>query len=74
MFVRLIPDNKGKRDGYYCSLVESKRVNGPSSHQVLYNFGFLDAIHAIYLKAAFSDADPEGVVKSELEKRGLKAK
>ena len=26
MFVRMIPDNKGKRSGYYCSLVESNAI------------------------------------------------
>ncbi len=71
MFVRLIPDNKGKRSGFYCALVESKRKNGPSSHDVLYNFGYMDALHAIYLKAAFSSSDPEDVVKSELKRRNI---
>ena len=73
MFVRMVPDNKGKRPGYYCSLVESKRVEGKKnpSHSVLYNFGFLDTIHAIYLKAAFSNKNPEDVVKTELMKQGL---
>ena len=71
MFVRMIPDNKGNRPGYYCSLVESKRIAGKTapSHSVLYNFGFLDSIHAIYLKAALSDKDPESVVKTELAKK-----
>ena len=73
MFVRMIPDNKGKRSGYYCSLVESKREPGKKapSHSVLYNFGFLDSIHAIYLKAALSDKDPESVVKTELARQRL---
>ena len=41
MFVNAVPDNKGKKDGYYCTLVESFRDGGISKHRILLTFGFV---------------------------------
>ena len=34
MFLKVVPDNKNGKDGFYCSLVESKWENGRSTHVV----------------------------------------
>lgn len=62
MFVHAVPDNRGKKDGYYCSLVESKRVNGVPTHATLMSFGFVSSERLPYLKAAFNSGSPEDVL------------
>jgi hypothetical protein len=73
MFVHAIPDNRGKKDGYYCSLVESNRVDGVSSHSTLLSFGYIEPERLPYLKAAFNFGDPEDILfkakSSLLEKK-----
>ena len=54
MFVRVIPNNKGKKKTYFCSLVESYRdENGTPKHRVVVKLGQFDAKHVPYLRAAF---------------------
>lgn len=72
MFIHAVPDNKGKRDGYYCSLVESHRVDGKSVHSIRLSFGFVPSERLPYLKAAFNEGDP--AVLFEKEKRTLENK
>ena len=72
MFVHAVPDNRGKKDGYYCSLVESRRIDGIPKHEIKLSFGFIDAERLPYLKAAFNRGDPEAILereKSSQEKR-----
>ena len=72
MFVHAVPDNRGKRGGYYCSLVESRRINGVPSHSTLLSFGYVQAERLPYLKAAFNSGNPEDIfvkAKSSQEKR-----
>ena len=46
MFVRVIPNNKGKKMTYFCDLVESFRdENGVSKHRVVVKLGQFDAKH-----------------------------
>ena len=55
MFVRAVKNNKGKKDTYFCSLVESYRdESGVPRHRVLINFGQVDKDAVPYLKAAFA--------------------
>lgn len=54
MFIHAVPDNRGKKDGYYCSLVESRRINGIPKHETILSFGFIAAERLPYLKAAFN--------------------
>ena len=67
VFIKAVPDNKNGKDGYYCSLVESKRVNGASRHRTILSFGFIPTGNLPYLRAAFSE-DPAAVLSKEIEK------
>lgn len=72
MFVHAIPDNKGNRDGFFCTLVESQRVNGKPVHKTLRSFGYVPSERLPYLKAAFNAGDPETILaeaKSRLERK-----
>jgi len=74
MFVHAVPDNRGKKNGYYCSLVESHRINGVSSHSTLLSFGYIEPERLPYLKAAFNSGNPEDILakaKRSQEKRRL---
>lgn len=69
MFVRVIPNNKGKKKTYFCDLVESYRdVNGNPKHRTVVKLGQFDKEYIPYLKAAFSTKDPAIVLKDELQK------
>lgn len=72
MFIHAVPDNRGKKDGYFCSLVESSRINGKPTHKIILSFGFISSDRVPYLKAAFNRGDPETILTNEkrsLEKR-----
>ena len=72
MFIHAVPDNRGKKDGYFCSLVESFRINGKPTHKIILSFGFIPSDRVPYLKAAFNRGDPETILTNEkrsLEKR-----
>lgn len=68
MFVKAVPDNKKGRDGFYCSLVESRRVNGKPSHKLVLSFGYIEKDRLPYLRAAFNEGEPAEILKRELEK------
>lgn len=66
MFVRVIPNNKGKKKTFFCDLVESYRdANGVSRHRTVVKLGQFHKEYIPYLKAAFSKLDPEEVLKRE---------
>lgn len=65
MFVKAILDNKNGRDGYYCSLVESKRVEGKSRHVLILSFGYVPSERLPYLRAAFNEGEPEEILSRE---------
>jgi hypothetical protein len=72
LFVHAVPDNRGKKDGYYCSLVESRRINGVPTHSTLMSFGYVRSERLPYLKAAFNSGNPEDILdkaKRSQEKR-----
>lgn len=62
MFIHAVPDNRGKKDGYYCSLVESRRVNGVPAHSTIMSFGYIQPERLPYLKAAFNAGNPEDIL------------
>jgi hypothetical protein len=68
VFVKAIPDNKNGKDGYYCSLVESKRENGKSYHVLMQSFGYVPSERLPYLRAAFNKGDPEEILSKERAK------
>ena len=54
MFLRIIPNNKGKKNTCFCSLVESYRdENGIPKHRTVVKLGQIDKERIPYLKAAF---------------------
>lgn len=65
MFVHAVPDNRGKTDGYYCSLVNSRRIDGVSKHEMILSFGYIPSDRLPYLKAAFNRGDPETILERE---------
>lgn len=74
MFVKAVPDNKGGKDGYFCSLVESKRVKGKPCHTKILSFGYIAKDRLPYLRAAFNEGDPAETLESELAKMKEKDK
>jgi hypothetical protein len=62
MFVHAVPDNRGKKDGFYCSLVESHRKGGVPSHSIKISFGFIPSERLPYLKAAFNKGNPAEIL------------
>lgn len=76
MFIHAVPDNKGKKPGYFCSLVESVRnEKGVSVHVQKFNFGYVPAERLPYLRAAFNKGNPEEIFakeKAKLNKRRKK--
>ena len=66
MFVRVIKNNKGKKNTCFCALVESYRdSSGVPKHRVLINFGLVPADSVPYLKAAFSKNKPKLVYEEK---------
>lgn len=65
MFIHAVPDNRGNTDGYYCSLVNSHRINGVSRHETILSFGYISSERLPYLKAAFNRGDPEAILERE---------
>ena len=71
MFIHAVPDNRGKKKGYYCSLVKSHRINGVPMHSTILSFGYIQPERLPYLKAAFNSGNPEEILlkaKSSQEK------
>lgn len=59
MFVKVVPNNKGKKGTYYCSLAESYRSNdGKIKHRVIRNFGLLTEDQVPFLKAMYATKKP----------------
>lgn len=66
MFVHAVPDNRGKKDGFYCSLVESHRINGVPMHSIKISFGFVPSKRLPYLKAAFNNGNPAEILEQAI--------
>ena len=67
MFLRIIPNNKGKKNTWFCSLVESYRdENGIPKHRTVVKLGQIDKERIPYLKAAFGNGDPMEILQHEL--------
>lgn len=65
MFIHAVPDNRGKTDGYYCSLVNSHRINGVCKHETILSFCYISSERLPYLKAAFNRGDPGAILERE---------
>lgn len=66
VFVHAVPDNRGKKDGFYCSLVESHRIDGLPVHTIKISFGFIPSERLPYLKAAFNNGNPSEILKQAI--------
>lgn len=69
MFLRVIPNNKGKKKTYFCDLVESYRdVNGTPKHRTVVKLGQFEKERIPYLKAAFGKGDPKKIFNDEFNR------
>lgn len=69
MFVRVIPNNKGKKNTCFCDLVESYRdASGTPKHRTVVKLGQFDKNRIPYLKAAFGNGDPAIILNYELNR------
>lgn len=69
MFVRVIPNNKGKKKTFFCDLVESYRDEcGIPRQRTVVKLGQFNKEYVPYLKAAFSKMDPAEVLSRELKR------
>ena len=58
MFIKVIPNTKGKKGTYFCYLVESYRENSSIKHRIIKNFGLLDEEQVPFLKAMYAKKKP----------------
>lgn len=65
MFILAVPYNKKGVDGYYCSLVQSTRTGSKVVHKTVARLGFMTRDRLPYLKAAFSEGDPDKTLSEE---------
>ena len=72
MFIHAVADNRGKKNGYYCALVESRRINGVPSHLTLLSIGYIEPERLPYLKAAFNSGDPEDILAKAKRSQEIK--
>lgn len=54
MFIKIVPNSKGKKGTYFCYLVESYRENGRIKHRTLRSFGLLEEDQVPFLKAMYA--------------------
>lgn len=65
MFVKIVPNSKGRKGTYFCYLVESYRENGSIKHRTLHNFGLLEEDQVPFLKAMYAKKKPRLVYDDE---------
>lgn len=54
MFIKVIPNNRGKKGTYYCQLVESYRDHGKIRHRTYLKFGLMNEEPVQLLKAEYA--------------------
>ena len=57
MFVKAVPNNRGKKGTYYCSLVEAYRENGKIKHRTIRSFGLLTEENNAWFDLAAAGTD-----------------
>jgi hypothetical protein len=65
MFVKAVPNTKGKAATFFCYLVESYRENGKIKHHTIRNFGLLEEDQVPFLKAMYAKKKPRIVYDDE---------
>lgn len=58
MFVKVVPNTKGKVNTSFIYLVESYRCDGKVKHRTIRNLGLFDNDQVPYIKAAFMNPKP----------------
>lgn len=54
MFIKVIPNNRGKKGTYYCQLVESYRDQGKIKHRTYLKFGLMNEEQVQLLKDRYA--------------------
>ena len=65
MFIKTVPNSKGRKGTYFCYLVESYRENGTIKHRTLHNFGLREEDQVPSLKAMYAKKKPRLVYDDE---------
>ena len=58
MFVKVVPNNRGRKGTYFCSLVESYCEGDKNKHHTIRSFGLLTEEQVPYLKAMYAKKKP----------------
>ena len=58
MFVKVVPNNKGRKNTSFIYLTEAYRENGKVKHRTVRNLGLIENDQVPYIKAAFEDPKP----------------
>lgn len=58
MFVKVVPNNKGRKNTSFIYLTEAYRENGKVKHRTVRNLGLFENDQVPYIKAAFEDPKP----------------
>ncbi len=66
MFIKIVPNSKGKKGTYFCYLVESYRENGRIKHRTLRSFGLLEEDQVPFLKAMYAKKNLVSVMMTRL--------
>jgi len=65
MFVKVVPNTKGKPGTFFCYLVESYREDNKIKHRTIRSFGLLDDDQVPFLKAMYAKKKPRLVYDDE---------
>ena len=65
MFIKVVPNSKGRKGTYFCYLVEAYRENGTIKHRIVHNFGLLEEDQVPFLKAMYAKKKPRLVYDDE---------
>lgn len=65
MFVKIVKNNKGRKNSSFVSIVESYREDGKIKHRIIRNLGLFDDDQIPYIKAAFAKKKPRLVYDEE---------
>ena len=65
MFVKVVPNNRGKKGTYYCSLVEAYRDGDKVKHRIIRNVVLLTEEQLPFRKAMYDKKKPRLVYDDE---------
>ena len=65
MFVKVVPNNKGRKNTSFIYLVQSYRENGKVNHRTIRDLGLFENDQVPYIKAAFMNPKPRLIYDHE---------